>query len=139
MTGLQDLLDCGQETIGVGEHDLVKLLLLFFRGCAALERLQVEPDAGDGSFKFVGDGVEEGVLTFVTTNLADQEDRVKGDASDDERKQDGAEDGEGDGALVDDDPADVEVDEAADQKRAKGDEEGDRSAASGDVHGLVEV
>ena len=43
---------------------------------------------------------------------------------------------EGDGALVEDDPGDVEGDGDADEEDAEGDEEGDGSAASGDVHGV---
>ena len=43
---------------------------------------------------------------------------------------------EGDAALVEDDPGDVEGDGDADEQHAEGDEEGDGSAASGDVHGV---
>jgi hypothetical protein len=82
----------------------------------------------------MGDGVEEGVLALVAADLADEKDGVEGDAGNDEQKQDGAENGKGKGALVADDPADVEGDEAADEESAEGDEEGDSSASSGDVH-----
>jgi hypothetical protein len=82
----------------------------------------------------VGDGVEEGVLTLVAADLADEEDSVENDASDEDSEEDDAEYGEGEGALVEDDPADVECDSEADGEYAKGDEGGDGSAASGDVH-----
>jgi hypothetical protein len=134
LSGFEDLLDCGEEAIGVGEHNFVELLFLLLGGCATLEGFEVEPDAGDGGFQLVGDGVEEGVLTFVAADFADEEDGVEDDSGDDEREEDGAEDGEGDGTLVADDPANIESDEAADDKRAEGDEKSDGSASSGNVH-----
>ena len=76
LPGFEDLLDGGEEPVGVGEHDLVELLFLFFGGCTTLEGFQVEADAGDGGFELVGDGVEEGVLTLVAPDLADQKDGV---------------------------------------------------------------
>ena len=139
LAGFEDLLDGGEEAVGVGEHDLVELLFLLFRGCPALEGFKVEADAGDGGFELVGDGVEEGVLTLVTANLTNEEDGVEHDAGDDEQKENRAKDGEGKGTLVPDDPADVEGDETADDERAKGDIESDSSAASSDVHGLEAV
>ena len=87
----------------------------------------------------MGDGVEERVLALVAANLANEEDGVEYDAGDDEQKENRAEDGEGEGTFVPDDPADVEGDETADDERAKGDVESDSSAASGDVHGLEAV
>lgn len=134
LAGFEHLLDGGEEAVGVGEHDLVELLSLLFGGGAALEGFEVEAGAGDGGFELVGDGVEEGVLALVAADLADEEDSVEGDAGDEESEEDDAEDGEDDGALVEEDPADVEGDETADEERAEGDKEGDRSAASGDVH-----
>jgi hypothetical protein len=135
----QDLLDGCEEAVGVGEHDGVKLLALSFVEGAALKGLEVEPDAGDGSLELVGDGVEKGVLTLVAADLADQEDGVENDTSDEERKEDDAENGERDGALVEDYPADIERDGNADEEDAEGNESGDGSAASSNVHGLEEV
>jgi hypothetical protein len=135
----QDLLDGCEEAVGVGEHDGVKLLALSFVDGAALKSLEVEPDAGDGSLELVGDGVEKGVLTLVASDLADQEDGVENDTSDEERKEDDAENGERDGALVEDYPADIERDGNSDEEDAEGNESGDGSAASSNVHGLEEV
>ena len=87
----------------------------------------------------MGDGVEEGVLTLVAADLADEEDGVEDDAGDECGEEDHAKDSDCDLALVDNDPRDVESDEAADQESAECDEESDSSAASGDVHSLVEV
>ena len=135
LASLQNLLNGGEETVGVGEHDGVELLLLFFGRRPALEGFEVQADAGDGGFEFVSDGVEEGVLTLVAADLANQEDGVENDAGDESGKQDDAKDGEGDGALVQKDPADIECDGKADGECAEGDEEGNGSAASSDVHG----
>ena len=83
----------------------------------------------------MGDGVEEGVLTLVAADLADEEDGVEDDAGDEEREENDAEDGEGDGALVEEDPSAL-GDGEANEEDAEGDEGGDGSAASVDVHGL---
>ena len=81
----------------------------------------------------MGDGVEEGVLTLVAANLADEEDGVEDDAGDEGSEEEDAEDGEGDGALVEEEPGALR-DGEADEDRAEGDEEGDGSAAACDVH-----
>jgi hypothetical protein len=139
LTGFENLLDGGEEAVGVGEHDLVELLPLRFFDRAALEGFEVEADAGDGGFEFVGDGVEEGVLTLVAADLADEEDCVENDAGYESGEQDDAEDDKSDVASVENDPGYVEGNETADKQSAEGDEEGDSSAASGDVHGLEAV
>ena len=104
LAGFEDLLDGGEEAVGVGEHDGVELLALGFVDGAALEGFEVEADAGDGGLELVGDGVEEGVLALVAADFADEEDGVEDDAGDEEREENDAEDGEGDGALVEEDP-----------------------------------
>jgi hypothetical protein len=48
LSGLEDLLDGGEETVRVGEHDLVELLALGLVDGAPLEGLEVKADAGDG-------------------------------------------------------------------------------------------
>jgi hypothetical protein len=87
----------------------------------------------------VGDGVEEGVLTLVAADLADQEDGVEDDAGDEGCEEDDADDEDGDVFLALDDPGDVEGDGEAGEQYAEGDEEGDCSAASVDVHSSGEV
>ena len=134
MAGLQDLLDGGQKTIGVGEHDLVELLALGLFDGAALEGFEIEADDRDGSFELVSYGVEEGVLSLVAADFADEEDGVEYDQSDERGEEDDTKDGDGKGALVEDDPGDVEGDGEADGEDAQGDEGGDGSAASGDFH-----
>jgi hypothetical protein len=139
LAGFEDLLDGGEKAVRVREHDLVELLTLGLFDGATLEGLEVEADAGDGGLELVGDGVEKGVLALVAADLADEEDGVEGYAGDKGSEEDDAEDGKGDVALVEDDPGDIESDETANDERAEGDEEGDGSASSGNVHGLVEV
>ena len=134
--GLEDLLDGGEETVGVGQHDAVELLALGLGDVAALQGFEIEADGGDGGLELVGDGVEEGVLTLVAADLADQEDGVEDDAGDEQAEEDEADDKQGDAPLVEDDPGDVEGDEAADDEHPEGDGKGDGSAASGDVHGV---
>lgn len=134
--GLEDLLNGGEEAVGVGQHDLVELLALGLGDGVALEGLEVEADGCDGGLEFVGDGVEEGVLTLVAADLADQEDGVEDDAGGDQAKEDEAHDEQGDAPLVEDDPCDVECDETGDYEHPKGDGKGNCSASSVDVHGV---
>ena len=82
----------------------------------------------------MSDGVKEGILTLIAANLADEEYSVEDHAGDECGEEDDAQDGESEGALVENDPADVEGDGEADGKDAECDESGDGSAASGDVH-----
>jgi hypothetical protein len=139
LSGFQDLFDSGEEAVGVCEHDGVELLTLGLVDGAALEGFKIETDAGDGSLKLVGDGVEEGVLALVTAYLADQEDGVEDDAGDKDGEENDADDEDGDAFLVVDDVGDVEGDGDADEEDAQGNKCGDGSAASCDVHGLEEV
>jgi hypothetical protein len=133
-SSFENLLDRGEEAVGVGEHVGVELLALLFIDGAALEGFEIEPDAGDGSLELVGDGVEEGVLTLVPSNFADEEDGVEHDASNQQGEQDDSQDRERNGALVEHDPANIERDRKTDEEDAERDEEGDRSSAAGDVH-----
>ena len=134
LAGFEDLLDGGEEAVGVGEHDGVELLSLLLGDGPALEGFEVEADGRDRGLKFVGDGVEEGVLTLVAADLAEEEDGVEDDAGDEDGEADNAEDEEGGAALVKDDPADVKGDGDTDEEGAEGDEEGDGSATTGEVH-----
>jgi hypothetical protein len=137
LAGLEDLLDGGEETVGVGEHDFVEVLTLRFFDGASLEGFEVEADAGDGGFELVSDGVDERVLTLVAANFADEEDGIEYDPGDESGEEEDTEDKKGDGALAGDhDPANVEGNGESDEENAEGDEEGDGSAASVDVHGL---
>ena len=114
LPGFQNLFDGGEEPVRVGEHDGVELLALSLIDRAALEGLEVETDTGNRGLELVCDGVEEGVLALIASNLADKEDGIEHDAGDKKREEDDAEDGKGDGALVDDDPGtlgDGEADE----------------------------
>ncbi len=133
--GFQDLLDGGEETVGVGVHDGVELLALgFVEIRTPLEGIEIEADAGDGGLELVRDGVEEGVLALVAADFADEEDGVEDDANDQEGEEDDTQDQIDEVAAVQDDPADVERDGDTGEQHAERDEGGDGSAASGDVH-----
>jgi hypothetical protein len=80
--GLENLLDGGEQAVGVGQHDLVELRALDLGDFALLQGLEIEADGGDGGLELMGDGVEEGVLTLVAADLADQEDGVEDDSGD---------------------------------------------------------
>ena len=82
-------------------HDGVELLALYgVEVGASLQGFQIQPDAGDGGFELVRDGVEEGVLALVAADLADEEDGVEGDTGGEDGEEDDAEDHCRRGALV---------------------------------------
>jgi hypothetical protein len=83
----------------------------------------------------VSDGVEERVLALVAPDFADQKDGVEDDSGDEDSKENDADDEDGDVLFALDNPGYVEGDRETGEQDAKGDEEGDRSASSGDVHG----
>ena len=76
-------------------HDGVKLLALGVVEGSPLEGFQIKPDAGDGGFELVGDGVEERVLALVAADFTDEEDGVEDDAGGKDAEEDDAEDAVG--------------------------------------------
>jgi len=111
LAGFEDEFDGGEQAVGVGTHDGVELLALFFVDGASLHGLEIETEAGDGGFELVGDGVEEGVLALVAADFADEEDSVEHDAGDDDGEEDDADEINGEAAAVVEDPRDVECDQ----------------------------
>jgi len=132
----EDLLDSGKQAVGIGKHGGVELLALSFLYRVALKRFEVESDAGNRRLELVGDRVQEGILTFVAAYLAHQKDRIENDTGDKQGEEDDPQDGERNGALIENDPSDLQGDGKADKKDTEGDKECNRSAASCDVHGL---
>ena len=132
--GSQHLLDGGQQTIAVLQHDLVELVALVFVDGPGLQGFQIQADGGDGSFQFVRDGVDEGVVLFVPADLAHQEDGVQHDAGDDDGDQQDAESEQNSGAPVEQYPADVENQDDEDEAGAQRDEERDGFAAARHHH-----
>jgi len=100
----------------------------------ALESFEVEADAGDGGFEFVGDGLEKRVLALVATNFADQEDGVDDDAGDEDGKEHDAQEVDGKAAAVVVDPGDVEDDGERGETHAERDEKRSGSAAACEIH-----
>ena len=101
---------------------------------SVLQRLQVQLHRRDRRFQLVGDGVDERLVLLVAADLAHQEDRIEHDAGDDEGKHDEAGDEQPGLAPVEDDPADVEGDDACHQADAEDDEERDRLPAPAGPH-----
>ncbi len=132
----EDLLDGAEETVRVGEHDLVELLPLSFGNFSALEGFEVEADRSDRSLELVSDSVEEGILALIAADFADQEDSVEDDTRGEQGEEDHAKNDGGDASLVKDDPGDVIRDEATDEQHSKCDREGNGSASSVHVHGV---
>ena len=132
--GLKDLLDGGEQAIAVGQHTGVELGSLGFVEVTALEGFEVEVNRGDGGFELVGDGAEEGVVAFVAADFPDEEDRVDGDAGDEEGEEGDADGHRQDAAPVEDDPADVEDDGHADKAHAEQGEKNHVAAATGEAH-----
>ena len=72
-SGLEDLLDRAQQTIGIVQHEAIELVALGFIHIAVLQGLQVKPDGGDGRLQFVGDGIDKTVMLLIAPNLPHQE------------------------------------------------------------------
>jgi hypothetical protein len=134
---LEDLFDGGEQAVRIGKHGGVELLPLGLFDGVALKRFEVEANAGDGRFQLVGDRVEEGILPFIAAYLTHKKDRIQNNASDKQGEENDPKDGKRHGALIQNDPADLQSDRKADKKNTEGDKEGDRSAASSDVHAPV--
>jgi hypothetical protein len=132
--GFEDLLDGGEEAVGVGPHDGVEALTLGFVSGVALEGIEIEADGGDGGFELVGDGVEEGVLALVTADFTKEEDGVEDDAGDEDREEKNAEEVDSKATAIVMDPGDVEDDGKDGKAHAERDEERFRSTPTGEVH-----
>ena len=98
--GAQDLLDGGEQTVAIVQHDAVELVALGVVDGAGLEGLEVEADGGDGSLQLMGDGVDEGVVLFVAADFPHQKDGVEHDAADDHEHEQHAQDQQESGAPV---------------------------------------
>ena len=136
-SGLEDLLDRGEEAVGVGAHDAVEVCTLLVADGTALEGVQIEADAGERGLELVGDGVEEAVLAVVAADLAEEEDGVEDDTGDQDAEEQDTQNVDRDACSVGGQPGDVERDGKADQADTQGDEEGLGSAAARKVHGMV--
>ena len=132
--GLEHGFDGGEEAVAVFAHDGVEALALLLVDRMALQGFEVETDAGDGGFELVGDGFEEGVLTLVAADFADEEDGVDDDAGDEDGEEHDAEEVDGKAAAVVVDPGDVEDDGERGETHAERDEKRSGSAAACEVH-----
>ena len=77
------------------------------RAFSSMQGLQIEADRRDGSFEFVGNGVDEAVVLLVATDLSQKEDGVKNQAGGDSAEEDYAEEDFYAFAPVEDDPAEA--------------------------------
>src|SRR5215469_1219177 len=115
LSGLQYLIDRFEETVGVAQHEPVKILALRLVYVTSLQRLEIQPDRRDGRFQFVCDSVDETVVLLVAAQLANQEARVENHSQDD--------------------PADVQRNGQRYQAYAEDDKERDRLSPARDSHG----
>jgi hypothetical protein len=135
--GVQDLLDGAQQTVAVGEHDVVELCAARRVHLARLEGFEVEADGGDGRLQLVRDGVDEGVVLLVAAYLADEEGGVEDEAGDDDGEEDDAEDEQRDLSPVEQNPADVEREREDDEADAERQKEDNGFAAAADAHACI--
>src|SRR4051794_39454887 len=83
LAGLKHLFDCVHQTIGIFEHETVKLSSLPILKFPPLQRLQVQSQRSDWSFQLVGDRVDEAVMLLVLADFADQKAGVQDESGDD--------------------------------------------------------
>ena len=134
LAGLEYRLDGAEQAVGVLAHGCVEDVALRRVDGMPLQRVQVEPDAGDGRLELVRDGVEKAVLALVAADLADKKDGVQHHAGDQDRKQDDADQIDGEAAAVAVNPGDVQRHRQRREAHAENDEEGLGSAAACEIH-----
>src|SRR6266851_2086625 len=126
-----------RQTIGVAEHQAVKLLLLRFRKVASLQGFQMQAYRGDRSFQLVGNGVDEAVVLLAAAKLTHQEAGVHDHARDDQRKKDDAKEQQHSLAPVEDNPSDIKSNRERHQGDAQEKKEDDGSTAARDAHSVT--
>ncbi len=132
--GAQHLLDGGQQPVAVVQHDAVELLALGLVHGAGLQGFQIQADGGDGSFQFVGDGVDEGVVLLVAADFAHQKDGIQHDAAADHQHQQDPEHQQDAVPPVQQEVADVENSRTEISPTPRAMKNGDRFAAPGEFH-----
>src|SRR5256714_12976746 len=130
----QDLLDRVEESVCVGEHDVVELCALPRVEVVPLESFEVEADGGNRSLQLVRDGVDEGVVLLVASDFADEEDRVEDESGDDDAEEDDAQHEQGDFTPVEQNPTDVQRQGQPDKACTERDEERDGFAVASQSH-----
>jgi hypothetical protein len=76
LAGFQHLLDGAKESIGVIEHNAIKVATLGFVELPAFESLQVQANGSDGRLKFVCHYIEKAILLLISADFADEKDGV---------------------------------------------------------------
>src|SRR5579864_5024233 len=97
----------------------------------------MQADRRDRCLQLVRDGVDEAVMLLVAPDFAHKKDGIQDHASDDQRKEDDAEEQQHAFAPVEDDPSDVERDGQGDQTNAQAQKEDDRPASARNAHGVA--
>ena len=82
----------------------------------------------------MADGIEKRILALVAADLPHQKDRIKHNARNEQAEEDNAKHSECDRAVVQDEPPDLQRNRKTHKQDAQRDEEGDSSAASGNIH-----
>src|SRR5207248_5512679 len=71
-SGTQNLLDSREQPFAIVQHDAIELFALGFLYFARLQRLEVEPDGGDGSLQLVRHRVDKSIMLLISSNFPDQ-------------------------------------------------------------------
>ena len=73
LSGLENLLDRAQQTIGIVQHQAIEFAALGLIHIAVLQGLKIKPDGSNGRLQFVSDGIDKAVMLLVTPNFVHQE------------------------------------------------------------------
>src|SRR5665213_2100877 len=133
----QNLFDGAEQPVAVLEHDLVKLLAALVVHGPRLQSFEIQTDGGDGSFQFVGHGIDKRVVLCVAANFAHQKRGVQHHARDQQQRQQDAEEQQNAVVPAEQHPSDVQQQDERNQPDAESDEERDRFAASANDHMLI--
>ena len=91
----------------------------------------------DGGLQLVSDRVNERIVLFVASYLANEESGVEDDTGDDQEEKDDAKNQQRDFAGVEQNPANIQRDSQRHQASAQGDEEGYRLTATTYCHAAI--
>lgn len=134
LASFQYLLDSGEQTIGVQQHEGVELFALLLVEFSPLQRLKIKPDGSDGRLQFVSNGVDEAVMLLVAPNLANQEERIQDKPGADRPEEDEAEENLYSFAPIENDPTKADGGRHRSEADPQRSEKNDRLAPAGNAH-----
>ncbi len=113
----QHLLHSSEQSVRIEQHQVVKFAALRLVHFAALQRLEVKANGGDGRLEFMSHCVDKAVVLLIQLDFTHQETCIQDQSENNRCKEENAEKEEHALAPVENDPSDVQRDGQRDQAR----------------------